>query len=461
MLRAYYAWKNGLPFSYVNAISGATIDARFNLKTNKPVSRRDLIDNGGGIAAIQAITEIGAGVSTATYRIDPAIGSAVLPDFYSPKIQPGSIHAGTTIYDINGHVVIVYEIAEDGRILYMDADPDHSVSRSVYGPQIEQSPERHGGGFKNFRPLKLVGAARQPNGAYIGGHMVVAPDRDILDFSLEQYRGNTENADGDGPDALFQYDGTTLGYFEYVRASMSGGNVTSNPVYELKTSMLSICNSLQSRETFVAMAIKEDLETKPQPLHLPSNIYDLHDPLWEAYSTPSRDADIRNTFAHLYVDMSQMMYQWQERDPRIVYDGASLKEDLRKTYSEEAAACNVTYTNSAGAPVTIGFDEIVKRLFAIDFDPYHCVERRWGATSLRELASCKDDAIKLRWYDAEQELRNQAERRYTTRPDFTLLDLEHHALGSGTDTPPAVDIKAMIDNTGGQIAFTGMHPVGF
>ena len=86
MLRAYYAWKNGLPFSYVNAISGATSDARFNLKTNKPVSRRDLIDKGDGIAAIQAITEIGAGVSTATYRIDPAIGSAVLPDFYSPKI---------------------------------------------------------------------------------------------------------------------------------------------------------------------------------------------------------------------------------------------------------------------------------------------------------------------------------------------------------------------------------------
>ena len=75
-----------------------------------------------------------------------------------------------------------------------------------------------------------------------------------------------------------------------------------------------------------------------------------------------------------------MMYQWQERDPRIVYDGASLKEDLRKTYTDEAAACNVTYTNSAGAPATIGFDDMVKRLFAIDFDPYHCVERRWGAT---------------------------------------------------------------------------------
>ena len=46
-----------------------------------------------------------------------------LQDFYSPKIQPGSIHAGTTIYDINGHVMIVTEITADGSIRYVTRIP--------------------------------------------------------------------------------------------------------------------------------------------------------------------------------------------------------------------------------------------------------------------------------------------------------------------------------------------------
>ena len=72
--------------------------------------------------------------------------------------------------------MIVYEIAEDGRILYMDADPDHSrVAQRLRSANRTEPSNGHGGGFKNFRPLKLVGAAHQPNGAYIGGHIVPWP----------------------------------------------------------------------------------------------------------------------------------------------------------------------------------------------------------------------------------------------------------------------------------------------
>src|SRR4029079_18846780 len=43
MLRAYYAWKNGLPFSYVNGTAGEG-DQKFN-DGNKTVGRRDLVDH--------------------------------------------------------------------------------------------------------------------------------------------------------------------------------------------------------------------------------------------------------------------------------------------------------------------------------------------------------------------------------------------------------------------------------
>src|SRR5688572_27651906 len=109
MLRAYYAWKNELPFGWVNGISGAAADVRFGGKANRPVSRNDLVDRGGGINGVAALSNLHITVSTATYRTDAAEQGSVLPDFYSPKIAPGSIRPGTAVYDTNGHVVLVYK----------------------------------------------------------------------------------------------------------------------------------------------------------------------------------------------------------------------------------------------------------------------------------------------------------------------------------------------------------------
>src|SRR5438067_244189 len=49
MLRAYYAWKNGLPFSYVDKIEGRGSDIRFSPTSNRALSRHDLVDTGSGI----------------------------------------------------------------------------------------------------------------------------------------------------------------------------------------------------------------------------------------------------------------------------------------------------------------------------------------------------------------------------------------------------------------------------
>ena len=44
--------------------------------------------------------------------------------------------------------------------------------------------------------------------------------------------------------------------------------------------------------------------------------------------------------------------------------------------------------------------------------------------------------------------------------NFSVEDLEHHKRGSGIEAPPDIDIKALIDNMGSRIRFTGMNPVG-
>ena len=457
MLRAYYAWKNGLPFSYVNDIAGHGADFRFNGTSNRPVSRRDLVDHGGGLSPLPILAEIHDHVSSATYRTDASQSGAVLPDFYSPKIQPGSIRPGTAIYDINGHVAIVYAVESDGRVRYMSADPDLTVTRAVYGAQFGQGPAALGGGFKNFRPLKLVGATYK-DGGYIGGHIVVASDSEIPDFSLEQYRGNGPDANGDGADTLFQYRGAPVGLFEYVRGSLSGGTYTFDPVYELQQGMDSICHAFQERGHYVDVAIQAGIDKKPEPALLPGNVYASDNDEWEAYATPSRDASLKNSIAQLQVDIMKFIFRSQARDWAATW---ALKAKLQKAYNEKAKTCTVSYTNSAGTPVTFHFDEAVNRLFAMSFDPYHCVERRWGATSDSELATCQDDESKTRWYKAEQNLRNQAERIYASRAHFTLEDLEKGVPGSGARKPPPADLAKLIANIGRGQLMAQMEPVGF
>ncbi len=300
MLRAYYASKNGLPFSYVDKVASNSADPRFAMTSNRVLERRDIIDSGAGADTIAILKAIHDQVSTATFRMDAAAEGPALQDFYSPKIQPGSIHAGTAIYDINGHVMIVTEITADGTIRYVDAHPDESVTRGAYGPQVPDSPQALGAGFKNFRPLQLVGAELRADGSYIGGHVVLTADEGIADFSLEQYRGNAPGAGA--RDAQYRYNNAPLDFYEYVRAAMSKGGYAFNPVYEMEVTMGSLCRDATA-------------------------------------GTADADARVKAGLADLHADLSKAAAQWAARDLRVVYSGPSLKQSLAETYAAAERSC--------------------------------------------------------------------------------------------------------------------------
>jgi hypothetical protein len=457
LLRAYYAWKNNLPFSYVDAVSGEGGDLRFTKSANRAVGRHDIIDRGGGIDAPSTIMQMMDTVFSGTYRTDAAEQRGVQSDFYSPALRPGTIRAGSLIYDVNGHVAIAYKVDADGRIFYMDAHPDFTITRSVYGAQFGQSPARLGGGLKNWRPFKLVGAHKDAAGHLMGGHMAFAQNDQIADFSLVQYTGTEPNPKGDVKKAKFFYDDAQLGFYEYVRVAVSGGRMELTPLYELQATMKTLCNDLKDRAQYVDLDIKDGISVKNHPSRLPDNIYGSDDEEWEEYSTPSRDARIKTAFAQFYKDLEEMIRLWANRDPRIVYDGYALQKDLRETYQAQSQACTITYLNSAKRPVAMTFDDMMHRLFKMSFDPFHCIELRWGADGA-ERNSCPDQKVKLKWYDAEQRLRNQSDRTYDLQMGFDLDELGRHVKGTGVDTPPEIDIAALIDSMPDQIAFQPMKP---
>lgn len=432
LLRAYYAWKNGLPFSYADGVAGS----RFGRTSNRIVSRAGMIDHGGGIQAPDAIREMLDSVNSATYRTDAAQDGEVPSDFYSPALKPGSIRPGTVIYDTNAHIAIVYRVDASGRIYYMDAHPDFTISRSVYGPQFGMSPAALGGGLKNWRPQQLQGATRQ-DGALIGGHYALARNSQIADFSLVQYVGT----EPDSTRPRWRYRGAALGYYEYARAAVSGGRADFNPVFELQTTMGSLCNDLNDRFQAVNQAVANGISAKLHPGQNPPNIYSSDDGDWEAYATPARDARLRAASVAFRQALGTMIAQWVNRDPRIVYDGGDLKADLLRAYDRQSQACTITILTSDKHPLPMSFDDMARRLFAMSFDPYHCVELRWGTDMGAGGSGCPDQAGKRRWYAAEDQARH-------------VIDPDSGVLAGPQDT----DIRGLIAAMPARTPFVQRYP---
>ena len=186
LLRAYYAWKNGLPFSYVDGVAGS----RFGHTSNRIVSRAGMIDHGGGIDGAAAIRTMLDNVYSGTFRTDAARTAPSRRISIPRRLQPGSIRPGTVIYDTNAHVGIVYRVDEAGRIYYMDAHPDFTISRSVYGPQFGQSPASLGGGPEELAAAATAGRALAERRA--GGRALCPgaqqPDRGFLAGPVFRHR---------------------------------------------------------------------------------------------------------------------------------------------------------------------------------------------------------------------------------------------------------------------------------
>jgi hypothetical protein len=441
VLRAYYAWKRGLPFSYASAVEprGHSRDIRYSRYGNEIIERHDVTS--GSVTGYGLLETLRDDISSAYYRIPPDVETPYLPDHYPPAIQPKSIRPGTLIYDPNGHVATVYKIESDGRIHYLDAHPDNSLTRGLYDLRFVRASPAMSAGFKNWRPVRLVGYTRRADGALVGGHMELAGNASIPDFSLEQYYGNGPHEWDDSLWAMggFRLDGELMDYYDYVRAKLAGGRLQFDPVKEVADMVDSNCADLHYRADAVVLALAAGIQNRGEPDRLPPNIYGTEGD-WETYSTPSRDARLKTAFKELRDDTQRFVEMYERGgDPHLFYTGNDMIGDLIDAYQNHAAACSVSYARSDGSTVTLSYEDARRRLFQMSFDPYHCVEHRWGASDPAEVSTCRDSQTKRSWYMAEQYLRNQIDRTYDAQMDFTLDELDGPGPGKGVANPPDTD----------------------
>ena len=460
ILRAYYAWKNGLPFSFQNVMrtaDGSRDDLRYSTNGNVVAHRRSI--RNGVRDAHSFLRSIGGEVSTAMFRTHPEHGARrSFDDFYPVEITREAIKPGVIAYDIYGHVGIVYDVLEDGRVLVVASHPDETVTRSSYGPNFMRSKPALGAGLKAWRPIYVEGAKRKNDGALDGGKLRAADNQGLPRYSLEQYFGNTPHPSGVWHYGEFTFRDRTLKYYDYVRRKLAAPGFSYNPVDELRHGMHAICGALYSRKVAVDKAVRSRVHLKPHPRRLPPNIFGTYGE-WEEYSTPSRDARLKVSFIELRRDMQRLVEDVEAGDPGVHYDGADLPGDLMTVYNQEKNACTFTYWRSDKTRVRLNFAHAMDRLFDLSFDPYHCPERRWGARGA-ELESCTDDVVKDQWYNAQRFLRYQAERTYDVRMDFALDELRPPMIagpqdgGLGVEAPADADLRGYLARLNGILVAT-------
>ena len=341
LLRAYFAWKNGLPFAYSASVTPAgrdSSDIRFNDVGVRISSRRDL--TGPTIDARREIPQMLGLVTSAHFRYAPDYSGQLLPDHYPVKITRESIKPGTILYDPYGHLAVVYKVTAQGRVHFIDAHPGNALTRGVYGKAHKRYIPEVGGGFKRWRPQKLVGATQLADGSYQGGSIVLAADKDLGDWSAEQFFGTEPKRPKDWEKGRFVHEGETLEYYQFVRRRLAKGHFKYDPVEETRSMVRVLCEDLKYRVHAVDAAIAARMHLRPQPSRLPDNIYGTSGD-WEVHSTPSRDARLKTAFKELRDEVARFLELAAARSDHIAYGGSDLRRDLLDVYTREASACTI------------------------------------------------------------------------------------------------------------------------
>ena len=392
MLRAYYAWKNGLPFGYVARVvsrGSADQDVRFSSAGNRVAQRVSVAPGMAGRDIAAFFKALADPVSTGTFRIDLRAFVGPTPDFFSPAITRAAIRPGGVIYNGDGHVVIVSRVDEAGRIHYIDANPDLTVSRGVYAGQFEPGDAALGVGFHAWRPVMIVNGEARPT-----------RDAGTPGVSFEQY----EAGEGD--------------FVSFARARLAEPTHRADPLDEARIGFEALCEQLQARVASVEAARMEGAYRRARPGRM-KGVTPEERRVWFVHASFGRDRGLRRQSLRLAALLARL---------------DAPEGELRRLVREAEAACPLSYRDSDGVAVDLAMTDALARLTTLSFDPWACPELRWGAQG-DGLASCRADSAMTAWHEAERRYRGFDAAAGDENP--TLGELRGMAGGTSDGAPLA------------------------
>lgn len=373
-LRAYFAWKLGLPFGYSACSRGTATSPprcdgwRSNLSPESPPSSDDTA------AFLQFVRrDVGWGVHSGTARTPL---DAEQTDLYPVPIRAHDIRPGTVYADPYGHtLVVVARIPQTrehgGLLLAVDAQPDLTVARKRFWRGnflFATDPKLGGAGFKHFRPIVAGDGGRSTRLS----NAQIAQDPQFADFSLEQAQDGVE------------------GFYDRMDAMLSPEPLDPERAYRQMIDALD--EQVGARVRSVANG-EEYVAKNRGTIAMPDGaaIFETSG-AWEDYATPSRDLRLL-----IAIDVVQgFPAKLQQQPKRFALppgaDPAAVRRSLEGLLASEAAQRTFTYVKSDGSEQRLTLADVLERAPVLEmaYNPNDCVETRWGATNASaEAATCK------------------------------------------------------------------------
>jgi hypothetical protein len=300
-------------------------------------------------------------------------------DYYTVPLNQETLRPGTVYADPYGHILVLSRrLAQSddaaGILFAVDAQPDGTVARKRFWRGnflFAQDPVLGSPGFKRFRPI-----VRDKNGTLRRlTNEEIAKNPEYGDFSLDQSRLGIED------------------FYDRMDDVMSPAPL--DPVRAMTEAIASLEEQVKARVTSVENGRKyQNSERRDAEMPDGASIFETSG-AWEDFATPSRDLRLL-----IALDVVRLFPERVARRPgryAMPKDKsvADVKAELENVLATELAARKFSYTRSDGSAWTLALKDVINRATELEmaYNVNDCVELRWGAPDKSdESSTCKRHA---------------------------------------------------------------------
>jgi hypothetical protein len=319
---------------------------------------------------------VGNGVHSGSARTALADNNT---DYYPVALSEQTLRPGAVYADPYGHVlVLVRRVPQTaggaGVFLAVDGQPDGTVARKRFWRGnflFAQDAALGGPGFKRFRPI----VASKGGGLHRLSNDEIAKNPQYGDFSLEQSKLGLE------------------AFYDRMDEVMSPSPL--DPLRAIQEAITSLDEQIKVRVTSVENGrLFQNKGRGEATMPDGAAIFETNG-AWEDFSTPSRDLRLL-----IAIDVVRRFPDRVARQPEryAMPSGrsvADVKAELERVLASELATRKFSYTRSDGSPWTLTLKDVFERATDLEmaYNPNDCVELRWGASAgSHEAATCKRNA---------------------------------------------------------------------
>lgn len=371
-LRAYFAWKLGLPFGYHECDRGYLGKAP---QTGRWITNETSSSKSHPVLAFNAfLRRVMDGIHSGTARTALKDENS---DYYPVKLTREALRPGVVFADPYGHTLILVRWVpqtgdKPGLLLSVDAQPDGTVAvkRFWKGNFLFTTSDVVGEpGFKAFRPIVVKGDQR-----WLLKNAEISAVPGLVPFSMQQKDMTGE---------IFYH--------------LMDRNINPKPL-DPEVALLDLIQALHEQLIVRVNSVANgEAYMKSNPGVVismpgrPAGVFQAGGQ-WEDFSTPNRDLRLLIAMDAVLGFPDRIVSSPEDFSLPKLSSPGQVKKKLEDILARKVSELSITYTRTNGTDQILTMEEILKRkdAFEMAYNPNDGIEIRWGAPeNSEERSTCR------------------------------------------------------------------------